>query len=203
MKFLFASKDKSAGQADSTTREPLPAQEAWSPTQLFETLRIANEHFASRRVAAAWFCQVIADQIQQVGEEYSSGRIDVARANRYMLLLFQHLDIVQKRQRRPSSLVLRNLRLDDHVLTGLRVTHVSFVHCDFRRSNLSASQFILSSFRACVFDEAEMSQVAMVRCEIQGCSFRRAALNQASFRVTRTLGCNFDDAMLEGAKGIS
>ncbi len=182
--------------------ESLPSQAEWDASRLFETLRIASTHFRSKSVSRAWYCQVLADQIQHVGEQFAAGKIDVGRANRYLLMVLQHLEAARPQRSDNPALVLRGLRLDDHVLLGTKISHASFVNCDFRRADLTGSQFRFCAFSACVFDEAELSRVVMVRCEVQGCSFRRASLNQASFRATRTLGSNFDEAMLEGAKGI-
>ena len=72
-------------------------------------------------MSRAWYCQVLADQIQHVGEQFAAGKIDVGRANRYLLMVLQHLEAARPQRSDNPALVLRGLRLDDHVLLGTKM----------------------------------------------------------------------------------
>ena len=107
----------------------------WSPTRLFETVRIVTSHYYAKRVTRAWACQTLADQLQRVCEEFAAGRISAAECNRHVLMLIQHLELIRRFRRgiflSHVPLVFSGLKLDGQFLQAIKLAGITFSSCSF------------------------------------------------------------------------
>lgn len=186
--------------------EALPAADPWSSTSFFETVRICVAHFGTGQATRAWTAQVLVDQMHRVSRELKAKRLDAGEANRLILTVFQHLELIYRsRGGRFSSrppLVLRDLDLTHQVYTGLNLNNLTFHSCDLTGSDLSGGRWLDCTFTACSFESADLERARMARCSFRGCSFRQASLADATLNHCRLLGCNLDEAAIDGARGL-
>jgi len=193
-------------RVESVVLEPLPPSEPWSPTVLFETIRIAMAHYSRRQATRAWTAQVLVDQVHRVSRERTLERVEVGEANRLVLTLLQHIELVFRFRggifsSRPA-LVFRELDLSHQVYTSLNLRNVTFHSCNFDACDLSRGRWLECTFTACSFEGADLERLRLGRCSFRGCSFRQASLGEAHLNQCRMLGCNLDEANLEGARGL-
>jgi hypothetical protein len=186
--------------------ERLPAPDPWSPTVLFETVRIAMSHYSTRQATRAWTAQVLVEQMHRVSRERGRGVIDTGEANRLTLTLLQHLELVYRFRGGIFSskppLVLRELDLSQQVFTNLNLRNVTFHSCKLDGSDLSHARFSECTFTACSFEGTDLERARLSRCAFRGCSFRQASLVEAAFIQCRLLGCNLDEAATDGTRGL-
>jgi len=193
-------------QTDNPGPETLPPSDPWTPTTLFETIRIAVSHYSQRQATRAWTAQVLVEQLHRVSQERKLGRVDVGQANRLILTLLQHIELVLSFRggifSNKPALVLRELDLSHQVYTALNLRNVTFHSCNFDGSDLSQGRWLDCTFTACSFEGADLERARLGRCSFRGCSFRQASLAEAVLTRCRLLGCNFDEASLDGVRGL-
>ncbi|WP_136477039.1 Qnr family pentapeptide repeat protein [Pseudomonas sp. DG56-2] len=94
-----------------------------------------------------------------------------------------------------ESQVFENKRIDVNEFTGRIVSGVSFLDCDFSRTDLTETQFIDCSF----YDRDRQIGCNFRSAKLKGASFKRCDLSVCVFNFASALGLEISECKAQGA----